>query len=240
MECAWLPGFPGGNGPRGDHRLVAQAGQFGGRPAVPHRGGDFAAHLRIPELAPARRASASRMVAGNPDDIRLFAWYLQHGPWSVVHGRNPLYFATMNAPAGVNGMWNTSLLLPALLLAPVTALAGPLAAYNLLFLLGLAAGPVCALAADAAVRQQRLGRGARRPGVRLLPRRARLRHGAHQPRPYRADVADAGAGLRPRGGAAGRAGRGRCAGAGRGRAAVHLRGDPVPGRPRRRRGRPAW
>ena len=88
---------------------------------------------------------SSRMIAGNPDDIRLFAWYLQHGPWSVAHGRNPLYFATMNAPVGVNGMWNTSLLLPALLLAPVTALAGPLASYNLLFLLGLAEGPVCAL-----------------------------------------------------------------------------------------------
>jgi hypothetical protein len=88
---------------------------------------------------------SGRMIAGNPDDTRLFTWYLQHGPWSVLHGRNPLYFATMNAPAGVNGMWNTSLLLPALLLAPVTALAGPLAAYNLLFVLGLAAGPVCAL-----------------------------------------------------------------------------------------------
>jgi hypothetical protein len=87
----------------------------------------------------------NRMVAGNPDDIRLFTWYLEHGPWSVLHGRNPLYFATMNAPAGINGMWNTSLLLPALLMAPVTALAGPLAAYNVLFLLGLAAGPVCAL-----------------------------------------------------------------------------------------------
>jgi hypothetical protein len=87
----------------------------------------------------------SRMIAGNPDDIRLFTWYLQHGPWSVLHGRNPLYFATMNAPAGVNGMWNTSLLLPALLMAPVTMLAGPLASYNLLFLLGLTAGPVCAL-----------------------------------------------------------------------------------------------
>lgn len=88
---------------------------------------------------------SSRMVGGNPDDIRLFAWYLQHGPWAVTHGLNPLYFTTMNAPTGVNGMWNTSLLLPALLMAPVTALAGPLAAYNLLFVVGLAAGPVCAL-----------------------------------------------------------------------------------------------
>jgi hypothetical protein len=87
----------------------------------------------------------TRMIAGNPDDIRLFAWYLQHGPWSVAHGRNPLLFTTMNAPVGVNGMWNTSLLLPALLLSPFTALAGPLASYNLLFVLGLAAGPVCAL-----------------------------------------------------------------------------------------------
>jgi hypothetical protein len=63
----------------------------------------------------------------------------------VLHGRNPLYYATMNAPAGVNGMWNNSLPLPGLLLAPVTALFGPLASYNVLFILGLAAGPVCAL-----------------------------------------------------------------------------------------------
>ena len=85
-----------------------------------------------------------RMIAGNPDDVRLFEWYLEHGPQAVLHGRDPLYFATMNAPAGVNGMWNTSLLFPALLLSPVTLLAGPLAAYNVAFIAGLAAGPVCA------------------------------------------------------------------------------------------------
>ena len=85
-----------------------------------------------------------RMIAGNPDDVRLFEWYLEHGPQAVLHGRNPLYFTTMNAPAGVNAMWNTSLLFPALLLAPVTLLAGPLAAYNVAFIAGLAAGPVCA------------------------------------------------------------------------------------------------
>src|SRR5215468_8515669 len=126
MERAWLRGLLRRHGLWGSHRLVAQAGQLGGGPAVPHRCGGLACYLRVPELASARRVP-SRMIAGNPDDIRLFTWYLQHGPWSVAHGRNPLYFATMNAPAGVNGMWNTSLLLPALLLAPVTALAGPLA-----------------------------------------------------------------------------------------------------------------
>ena len=86
----------------------------------------------------------SRMVAGNPGDVRLFTWYLQHDVWSVLHGRDPLLFTTMNAPVGVNGMWNTSLLLPALVMAPVTLLAGPLAAYNVLFVLGLTAGPLCA------------------------------------------------------------------------------------------------
>ena len=64
-----------------------------------------------------------RMIAGNPDDVRLFEWYLVHGPWAVLHGHDPLLFTTMNAPAGVNGMWNTPLLVPALIISPVTALA---------------------------------------------------------------------------------------------------------------------
>ena len=72
----------------------------------------------------------NRMVAGNPADIRLFTWYLEQDLQSVLHGHDPLFFTTMNAPAGVNGMWNTSLLLPALVMTPVTLLAGPLAAYN--------------------------------------------------------------------------------------------------------------
>ena len=84
------------------------------------------------------------MIAGNTADIRLFTWYLEHGSVSARHWRNPLLFTTMNAPAGVNGMWNTSILLPALVMTPVTLLAGPLAAYNVLFVLGLATGPVCA------------------------------------------------------------------------------------------------
>jgi hypothetical protein len=85
-----------------------------------------------------------RMIAGNPDDIRLFAWYLEHDSWSVLHLQNPLLFTTMNAPAGISGMWNNILLLPGLVMSPVTLLAGPLVSYNLLFVLGLAAGPLCA------------------------------------------------------------------------------------------------
>ena len=86
----------------------------------------------------------NRMVAGNPADIRLFIWYLEHDSQSVLHGHDPLLFTTMNAPVGVSAMWNTSLLLPALVMTPVTLLAGPLAAYNVLFVLALATGPLCA------------------------------------------------------------------------------------------------
>jgi hypothetical protein len=84
----------------------------------------------------------SRMIAGNTADIRLFTWYLENDSVSVLHGRDPLLFATMNAPVGVNGMWNTSILLPALVMTPVTLLAGPLAAYNVLFVVALATGPL--------------------------------------------------------------------------------------------------
>jgi hypothetical protein len=86
----------------------------------------------------------NRMVAGNPADIRLFTWYLEHDSQSVLHGHDPLFFTTMNAPVGVNAMWNTSLLLPALIMTPVTLLAGPLASYNVLFVLALMSGPLCA------------------------------------------------------------------------------------------------
>ena len=44
----------------------------------------------------------------------------------------------MNAPHGINLMWNTSLLLPGVLLAPVTLLAGPQTSLTVLLTLGFA------------------------------------------------------------------------------------------------------
>jgi hypothetical protein len=74
-----------------------------------------------------------RVVSGNPDDAALFSWYLKHTAWSVIHGHNPFLYTTMNAPVGVNGMWNTTLVLPAVIMTPITLLAGPVVSYNLLF-----------------------------------------------------------------------------------------------------------
>lgn len=69
---------------------------------------------------------ASHTVAGNPNDADLFAWFLRYEATAISHGRLPaLVTAAMNAPQGVNLMWNTPVLLPGVLLAPVTLLLGP-------------------------------------------------------------------------------------------------------------------
>jgi hypothetical protein len=48
------------------------------------------------------------------------------------HGHSPLITHYVNFPSGVNLMWNTSVLLPALLVSPVTVLLGAAFSYNVL------------------------------------------------------------------------------------------------------------
>ena len=82
---------------------------------------------------------ASHTVAGNPNDADLFAWFLRYDATAVAHGRLPaLVTAAMNAPQGINVMWNTSLLLPGVLLTPVTLLFGPQTALTVLMTAGFA------------------------------------------------------------------------------------------------------
>ena len=82
------------------------------------------------------------VVASN-DDTSLFIWWLGHGAQVVadalgfVPGETGglLYTESMNTlGGGVNGAWNTSLAGLAILLAPVTWVAGPIVSYNLLIL----------------------------------------------------------------------------------------------------------
>ena len=69
---------------------------------------------------------AGRMQVGDTRDVSLFAWFLRYSATAVSHGRLPALFTTaLNAPHGVNLMWNTAFLLPGILLTPVTLLAGP-------------------------------------------------------------------------------------------------------------------
>jgi len=82
---------------------------------------------------------ASRMIAGNPNDANLFAWFLRYDATAVTHWRLPaLVTAAMNAPQGVNVMWNTFLLLPGVLLAPVTLTLGPQTSLTVLATAGFA------------------------------------------------------------------------------------------------------
>lgn len=83
------------------------------------------------------RDPASRIVAANPYDSDQLAWYFRYDATAAAHLRLPaLMTMGMNAPQGVNLMWNTPMLLPGVLLAPLTLLAGPQASLTAAMTLG--------------------------------------------------------------------------------------------------------
>ena len=82
---------------------------------------------------------AGRMQAGDRGDVDLFAWFVQYAATAVSHGQLPALFTTaMNAPVGISLMWNTSFLLPGVLLSPVTLLWGPQVSLTVALTLGFA------------------------------------------------------------------------------------------------------
>jgi hypothetical protein len=80
----------------------------------------------------------TRTIGGGGGDAALFLWFLASTSSAVWHhgGHGLLLTHALNAPTGVSTLWNTSLLLPGLLLSPVTEAAGPVLTLNLLLLLG--------------------------------------------------------------------------------------------------------
>jgi hypothetical protein len=82
---------------------------------------------------------ASRAQVGDPEDVDLLAWFMRYSATAVAHGHLPALVTTaMNAPRGINMMWNTSFLLPGILMAPVTLLAGPQVSLTIVLTLGFA------------------------------------------------------------------------------------------------------
>jgi hypothetical protein len=75
---------------------------------------------------------------GSPKDPRLVIWYLGWIPHELALGHNPLFTDFLSYPHGVNLMWNTSMIFPAMVLWPVTAIFGPVVAYNVLITAGIA------------------------------------------------------------------------------------------------------
>jgi hypothetical protein len=79
---------------------------------------------------------AGRATGWVSSDSSLFTWWLGWTWYALGHGLDPLTATAQNAPAGVDGMWNTGVPLLGVLLAPVTATAGPVLADNLAMVLG--------------------------------------------------------------------------------------------------------
>ncbi len=60
-------------------------------------------------------------------------WWLGWLPWSILHLHNPFFTHAMNAGmGGVNGLANPSIYLPALVVAPITLVSGPVLSFNVM------------------------------------------------------------------------------------------------------------
>jgi hypothetical protein len=71
---------------------------------------------------------------GDPDKFMGFlAWF----PFAVTHGHNPLHMTWIDLPSGINAMWDTTMPVGSLLIWPVRAVFGIMAAYNVLLVGGL-------------------------------------------------------------------------------------------------------
>jgi len=82
---------------------------------------------------------AGREQLSGGRDVDLFTWFVKYAATAVAHGHLPsLITNAMGAPQGVNLMWNTSFLLPGVLLAPVTLLVGPQVSLTVALTLGFA------------------------------------------------------------------------------------------------------
>jgi len=71
-------------------------------------------------------------LIGSAGDADEYTWFLAWVPFAIGHGLDPLLSNFVNYPGGVNLMWNTSVLLPSFLMAPVTAIFGAAFSYNAL------------------------------------------------------------------------------------------------------------
>jgi hypothetical protein len=78
------------------------------------------------------------LITWSPDPQQQ-TWYLAWPPFALTHGLNPFFTTYLQAPKGGNLAASTSMPLLGLLGSPVTLLAGPLATFNLMLRLALAA-----------------------------------------------------------------------------------------------------
>jgi hypothetical protein len=103
--------------------------------------------LAVWMFAPAWSSPTTTTLTGGNGDPAIFIWFLRWVPFALEHGHDLLVTHHLNYPDGVNLMWNTSLPLPGLLLAPVTGAWGPVLSFNLLLVLAYGLSAWCAYVA---------------------------------------------------------------------------------------------
>ena len=86
-------------------------------------------------LAPAWSSPTTTVLRGGDGDPAIFIWSLRWIPSAVDRGWPLLFSVHLNVPDGVNLMWNTSVPLLGLALAPLTSRWGPVLTLNVVFVL---------------------------------------------------------------------------------------------------------
>ena len=92
-------------------------------------------------LTPGGPFSSALGVGGDP---QLAIWFLRWQGFALTHGHNLLFTTYLDAPQGVNLMWNTTAPLLGVALAPLTLTLGGVFAYNVAETLGLATSAMTA------------------------------------------------------------------------------------------------
>lgn len=85
---------------------------------------------------------ATRWI-GSCCDPEQTIWFIRWLPYAIEHGLNPFVTYQLNAPLGANLMWNSSIPLIGLVLAPLTLTAGPIVAYNVAIVASIALSAWC-------------------------------------------------------------------------------------------------
>jgi hypothetical protein len=104
-----------------------------------------------------------RQVPGGADGL-LMCWYFEWTEYSLAHLHNPFVTDWLNAPHGINTMWNTGNFGLTLIFAPVTAAFGPIAAGGIAMVLS----PVASASACYVALRRITGTGWRSAVVALL------------------------------------------------------------------------